>query len=139
MIRKLYPRLYGRKNQRACRGILSRSSSSGKVFGNDSRQTQVGPSHKSCFGSASNFTLNDEHGRAIFDLSLSTQFTEHFQGEGALWAWLEEGGKLPLPPYIEQADELDNDRYQTVFAKEPGAVAAPTAGLHFTQLRRPSK
>ena len=63
----------------------------------------------------------------LFDLSLSTQFTEHL--ETALWAWLEEAGKLPLPPYIErEADELDSDRYQTVFAKEPGR-STPTAGL----------
>lgn len=41
-------------------------------------------------------------------------------------------GHIPLPPYIERADELtDRDRYQTVYAKTPGAVAAPTAGLHF--------
>jgi len=40
---------------------------------------------------------------------------------------------LPLPPYIEHAPcALDRERYQTVFAREPGAVAAPTAGLHFT-------
>lgn len=45
---------------------------------------------------------------------------------------LEEYGYLPLPPYIEhQADETDESRYQTVYAKVPGAVAAPTAGLHF--------
>jgi S-adenosylmethionine:tRNA ribosyltransferase-isomerase len=43
-------------------------------------------------------------------------------------------GRLPLPPYIEHAaDEFDEQRYQTVYAKEPGAVAAPTAGLHFDQ------
>jgi S-adenosylmethionine:tRNA ribosyltransferase-isomerase len=43
------------------------------------------------------------------------------------------GGRIPLPPYIERvADVEDEARYQTVFAKEPGAVAAPTAGLHFT-------
>lgn len=50
---------------------------------------------------------------------------------------LEEHGHMPLPPYIERADDaLDRVRYQTVFAREPGAVAAPTAGLHFdtTQL-----
>jgi S-adenosylmethionine:tRNA ribosyltransferase-isomerase len=42
-------------------------------------------------------------------------------------------GRIPLPPYLERAaDEEDTSRYQTVFAKEPGAVAAPTAGLHFT-------
>lgn len=41
-------------------------------------------------------------------------------------------GRMPLPPYIERdADNLDSERYQTVFAREPGAVAAPTAGLHF--------
>lgn len=41
-------------------------------------------------------------------------------------------GHMPLPPYIERADdEQDIDRYQTVFARNPGAVAAPTAGLHF--------
>ena len=42
-------------------------------------------------------------------------------------------GHVPLPPYIDRADEAsDRNRYQTVFAKRPGAVAAPTAGLHFT-------
>src|SRR5262249_8986927 len=42
-------------------------------------------------------------------------------------------GHVPLPPYIDRPDEpSDRDRYQTVFAKRTGAVAAPTAGLHFT-------
>src|SRR5260370_6015585 len=42
-------------------------------------------------------------------------------------------GHVPLPPYIERADETsDRERYQTVFAKCPGAIAAPTAGLHFS-------
>jgi S-adenosylmethionine:tRNA ribosyltransferase-isomerase len=42
-------------------------------------------------------------------------------------------GHIPLPPYIERSDEAaDRDRYQTVFAKQRGAIAAPTAGLHFT-------
>lgn len=45
---------------------------------------------------------------------------------------LEAVGHIPLPPYIERADGLaDRERYQTVYAKNPGAVAAPTAGLHF--------
>lgn len=45
---------------------------------------------------------------------------------------LDRHGKLPLPPYIaHEADEFDEERYQTVYAKHPGAVAAPTAGLHF--------
>lgn len=48
-------------------------------------------------------------------------------------------GHVPLPPYIDRPDEAnDRERYQTVFARQPGAVAAPTAGLHFTEeiLRR---
>lgn len=49
------------------------------------------------------------------------------------FAFLERIGHLPLPPYIERSDELsDKTRYQTVFAQEAGAVAAPTAGLHFS-------
>ncbi len=47
---------------------------------------------------------------------------------------LDQYGEIPLPPYINhQADETDSERYQTVVAKNPGAVAAPTAGLHFDQ------
>ena len=54
------------------------------------------------------------------------------EGEG-LWRFLDEAGEVPLPPYIERAaSAADRDRYQTVYARERGAVAAPTAGLHFT-------
>lgn len=50
------------------------------------------------------------------------------------WAVAEEFGKLPLPPYIEHpAEGADETRYQTVYARQPGAVAAPTAGLHFDE------
>ena len=57
-----------------------------------------------------------------------------FYGTDDVNAAIERIGHVPLPPYIRRADEpADRDRYQTVFAKEPGAVAAPTAGLHFTQ------
>ena len=46
---------------------------------------------------------------------------------------IERLGHVPLPPYIDRLDDpLDRERYQTVFARRPGAVAAPTAGLHFT-------
>ena len=46
---------------------------------------------------------------------------------------IERLGHVPLPPYIDRDDEVaDRERYQTVFAKHPGAIAAPTAGLHFT-------
>lgn len=50
----------------------------------------------------------------------------------SLEAWLLHAGRLPLPPYIDRAASADDaERYQTVFAREIGAVAAPTAGLHF--------
>ncbi|WP_153145767.1 tRNA preQ1(34) S-adenosylmethionine ribosyltransferase-isomerase QueA [Dechloromonas sp. H13] len=52
----------------------------------------------------------------------------------SLWDLAERYGALPLPPYIDHpADGADETRYQTVYAREPGAVAAPTAGLHFDE------
>jgi len=77
------------------------------------------------------------------DGSLSARIMEHGQGgtrivrfeyEGDFHELLERIGKMPLPPYIarESGDE-DKERYQTVYCKEEGSVAAPTAGLHFTE------
>lgn len=57
-----------------------------------------------------------------------------FQYEGVFMERLEEMGSVPLPPYIERAGNADDkDRYQTVYCREEGSVAAPTAGLHFTE------
>lgn len=57
-----------------------------------------------------------------------------FAGQESVPALLERAGSLPLPPYITRAaEQVDEARYQTVYAREPGAVAAPTAGLHFDQ------
>lgn len=56
-----------------------------------------------------------------------------------IYTWLDAVGRIPLPPYIERAEQSDGDssadaeRYQTVFARHQGAVAAPTAGLHFDE------
>jgi S-adenosylmethionine:tRNA ribosyltransferase-isomerase len=51
-----------------------------------------------------------------------------------LLPFLEQYGEVPLPPYLERdAESADDERYQTVYAREPGAVAAPTAGLHFDE------
>ena len=48
--------------------------------------------------------------------------------------WFEHNGHIPLPPYIRREDtEVDSERYQTIYAKETGSAACPTAGLHFTQ------
>lgn len=58
-----------------------------------------------------------------------------FTGTADFENWLQQVGAMPIPPYLNRdAEELDRERYQTVYAAEPGAVAAPTAGLHFTQL-----
>jgi S-adenosylmethionine:tRNA ribosyltransferase-isomerase len=68
----------------------------------------------------------------------------HFHGRRTIRLWTEDGtpveaaveriGHMPLPPYIKRGDRpSDRDRYQTVFARERGSIAAPTAGLHFTE------
>jgi len=60
-------------------------------------------------------------------------FEIRFLHKRTVFELLEQYGHIPLPPYIEREDtEADKERYQTVFAKKLGAVAAPTAGLHFT-------
>ena len=57
-----------------------------------------------------------------------------FEYEGIFMERLEEIGSMPLPPYIERpSEDADKDRYQTVYCHEEGSVAAPTAGLHFTE------
>lgn len=53
--------------------------------------------------------------------------------EGDFWVAIDKVGHIPLPPYINRPDEdEDRERYQTIYAREPGSVAAPTAGLHFS-------
>ena len=71
-----------------------------------------------------------------FEVVVGERFGEFFtlQFPSEVFDLLEQYGSLPLPPYIEHAaDAFDETRYQTVYAREPGAVAAPTAGLHFDQ------
>lgn len=64
----------------------------------------------------------EEHGERILELQADD-----------VWAAIQEQGHVPLPPYIGRGDSKeDRERYQTVFARERGSVAAPTAGLHFT-------
>ncbi len=62
------------------------------------------------------------------------QYVVRLPAEGpALWEFLDRAGEVPLPPYIgHQPSATDHERYQTIYARERGAVAAPTAGLHFT-------
>ena len=80
------------------------------------------PGGEVVLGGAATATMIDRDG-ALFRLAL----------RDTSWPQLmQEHGSIPLPPYIERAaDADDSERYQTVFAREPGAAAAPTAGLHF--------
>ncbi|WP_010626656.1 tRNA preQ1(34) S-adenosylmethionine ribosyltransferase-isomerase QueA [Halomonas sp. KM-1] len=72
--------------------------------------------------------------RAVVEGRHEALFELRFLGETPLIELLERHGHMPLPPYIDRADELaDRDRYQTVYARRDGAVAAPTAGLHFDE------
>jgi S-adenosylmethionine:tRNA ribosyltransferase-isomerase len=71
-----------------------------------------------------------------FDATVGEREGEFFLLDfpGDVLELIEAHGRLPLPPYIEHAaDQVDEERYQTVYARDPGAVAAPTAGLHFDE------
>jgi S-adenosylmethionine:tRNA ribosyltransferase-isomerase len=87
------------------------------------------------------------HARAVFEANDRRLHIEvvarHFHGRRTIRVWRDEGGDVdevidaighvPLPPYIKRSDQADDrDRYQTLFARVRGSVAAPTAGLHFT-------
>ncbi|WP_342347652.1 tRNA preQ1(34) S-adenosylmethionine ribosyltransferase-isomerase QueA [uncultured Nitrospira sp.] len=76
-----------------------------------------------CAGSARAQVVEKEPGRTVI----------HWLGPGTLRAWFLSHGEIPLPPYLKrQPVARDQEDYQTVFAKVEGAIAAPTAGLHFT-------
>jgi len=76
-----------------------------------------------CEGGARAQVVEKEPGRTVI----------HWLGPGPLWKWLLAHGEIPLPPYLKrQPVSRDQEDYQTVFAKVEGAIAAPTAGLHFT-------
>ena len=70
----------------------------------------------------------------VVDNTLSGGRIVEFNSNGNILQLLEKLGNMPLPPYIKrQPEDIDHEYYQTVYARKPGAVAAPTAGLHFTQ------
>jgi S-adenosylmethionine:tRNA ribosyltransferase-isomerase len=124
--RVLPARLYGRKESGGAVEILIE-----RVTGLHEARAQLGVSKK------------PKEGRRIVlaDGSFATVlgregefFVLRFESPEPLEKLLSRLGEMPLPPYIERgADESDKERYQTVFAREPGAVAAPTAGLHFDE------
>jgi S-adenosylmethionine:tRNA ribosyltransferase-isomerase len=75
--------------------------------------------------------IRAERGEAV-EGTFEVTFTWN-EAEVSFAEWIEAYGKVPLPPYIRRdAEDSDTERYQTVYAKHDGSVAAPTAGLHFT-------
>lgn len=90
----------------------------------------VRPGRKMRVGEVVGF--GDELKATILDRGELGERTLRFEGD--VDRELERIGHVPLPPYIRRADEpFDRERYQTVYAREKGSVAAPTAGLHFTR------
>lgn len=77
------------------------------------------------------FFGNGELQAKVIDSAQGGNKILQFDYEGIFLEVLERLGKMPLPPYIK-AELQDQERYQTVYSKEPGSAAAPTAGLHFT-------
>ena len=117
-------RLFGQKDSGGRVEILIE-----RVLANNEARAQIGASKSPKPGGR--ITL-DGGGEAEV-LSRDGEFYHlRFHVDGALESWLLKAGRLPLPPSIRREPGADDaERYQTVFAKEVGAVAAPTAGLHF--------
>jgi len=122
--RVLPARLFGRKDTGGAVEILVE-----RITGAHEARVQLGVSKKPKAG-----------GRIVFDDGSAATvlgrdgefFVLRFEGIEPLEKILMRLGRMPLPPYIERdADVADEERYQTVYAREAGAVAAPTAGLHF--------
>ncbi len=124
--RVLPARLFGHKESGGAVEILIE-----RVLGSHEALAQLGVSKKPKPGGR----IELEDGTAITVLGRDGEFFNlRFDTDEPLEKVLLRVGHMPLPPYIERADAAeDAERYQTVFARQPGAVAAPTAGLHFDQ------
>lgn len=124
--RVLPARLFGRKETGGVVEILIE-----RVTGAHEAMAQLGVSKKPKEGAA--IELAD--GSVARVLGRDGEFFRlRFESIESLEKLLLKLGRMPLPPYIERTpDADDSERYQTIFAREPGAVAAPTAGLHFDE------
>ncbi|MGN1414344.1 MAG: tRNA preQ1(34) S-adenosylmethionine ribosyltransferase-isomerase QueA [Anaerovoracaceae bacterium] len=99
----------------------------------DTWETMVRPGKRLKIGDSVSFSDEKLFRATVTDYGEDGTRIVEFQYEGIFMERLEELGEMPLPPYIERENNSeDKDRYQTVYCKEEGSVAAPTAGLHFT-------
>jgi S-adenosylmethionine:tRNA ribosyltransferase-isomerase len=122
-------RLAGRRGAAAVEVTLHRAEGPGRwrAFARPAKRLKPGDRIDFAGGLSAEVTDKAEGGEVTLAFGLDGQ---------ALMAALEAQGAMPLPPYIRRAagpDPRDRDDYQTVFAQRDGAVAAPTAGLHFTE------
>jgi len=107
-----------------------------KQVGNDTWEVLVRPGRKARAGSRLSF--GPELSGSVLDSASPDQMTRlvQFQFDGDFFEQIQKLGNVPLPPYIDREPGRDSaedrERYQTVYAKSTGSVAAPTAGLHFT-------
>ncbi|MGE5170792.1 MAG: tRNA preQ1(34) S-adenosylmethionine ribosyltransferase-isomerase QueA, partial [Rudaea sp.] len=102
-----------------------------RVLGEDAALVQMKASHPPRAGAAIDLAAG---ARAIVEAREGRFFVLRFEGTGDVHRFLEAHGEVPLPPYITHAPgAVDAERYQTVYARHRGAVAAPTAGLHFDE------
>lgn len=100
----------------------------------DTWETMVKPGKRMKVGDSVSFSDDKKFRATVKEYGEDGTRIVEFDYDGIFLERLEELGNMPLPPYIERASELeDKDRYQTVYCKEEGSVAAPTAGLHFTE------
>lgn len=100
----------------------------------DTWETMVRPGRKLKPGDIVVFSQEPLLKATIKDFGTDGTRIVDFEYDGVFMERLEEIGSMPLPPYIARSsDSEDRDRYQTVYCKEEGSVAAPTAGLHFTE------
>ncbi len=102
-----------------------------RVLGRDQALAQIKASHAPRPGAR--LRLADAIDAAVIGRDTDL-FHLRFEGEQSVLELLERHGSVPLPPYVAHAPDADDEaRYQTVYARAPGAVAAPTAGFHFDQ------
>ena len=125
--RVLPARLYGTKEETGAHiEVLLLTNTEG-----DKWETLVKPAKRMKVGSVVSFGDGRLKATVVEELEQGGRIIE-FSYEGVFLEVLESLGEMPLPPYIKERLE-DKERYQTVYAKENGSAAAPTAGLHFTE------
>lgn len=105
-----------------------------KRIKDDIWEAMVRPGKKLHVGDRVSFSDDGDLSATIIEHGEGGTRLVRFEYDGDFHTLLDRIGKIPLPPYIERdSDEEDKERYQTVYCKEEGSVAAPTAGLHFTR------